>query len=134
MTKDLISRTIFAGGNHSWVLQKRAEKVSYNSVPKVNTEPQLDCLDANQLHSIVEQMSKNTNPSIVNVISPDDSTPRSELECKVRLIVNVKRSTPKLSLHHLFMRVDFASLSTSRDDQKQLVGQIKTNLKQLLES
>ena len=82
---------------------------------------------------MIEEMTKNTNPSIINIQTPDSST-NEQTDSKLRLIVNLKKtlSTPSnLKLLHLFIRFDMSELKNDKTEQKALTKQLKTMIKQL---
>ena len=82
---------------------------------------------------MVEEMSKNTNPSIINIQTPDSST-NEQTDSKLRLVVNLKKtlSMPSnLKLLHLFVRFDMSELKDDKTEQKALTKQLKKMLKQL---
>jgi REP element-mobilizing transposase RayT len=78
-------------------------------------------------------MSKNTNPSIINIHTPDSSS-NEQTDSKLRLVVNLKKtlSSPQnLKLFHLFIRFDMSELLDDKTEQKALIKQMKKLLKQL---
>lgn len=103
-----MKRKIFAGGNHSWLLQKY-EKQNYNTAEAINDRLQIEMVE-NDHHSYIDRMSKNTNPSLINMKSPVSSiseVPNSDV--KLRLVVNQKKTlsvSTNLKLSHLFIRFD----------------------------
>ena len=83
-----------------------------------------ESINLNDDASLIEEMSKNTNPSMIKINTPDSSNHFEFTDSKFRLVVNIKKTLSTLSnlkLSHLFIRFDLTELKDDKIEQKALV-------------